>query len=587
MSNVLVTVTNTGWIHKCTIEALLKISQEKSHNVEIRLPTENPYENNLNHIVKDFIDGNFDYWLQIDSDNAPIRNPLELISLDKDVMLMPYLQWHCTNEDIELGNYPIVCLIMDDVGDGFKEHKNMSGLQEVDAGGSGCMLIARKVLQKLQFPFTRTFDRYGRVEIGVDFNFCRRARDLGFKIWCHYDYPVTHFKQLELREVKAAFESYFLRKTAKSNTSGRDLTFYYGISREKWSGDTHLKRGVAGAHEGTLYLAPELSKLGWNVTVYTHCDKEKKIDGVTWIPFQLWNRFDMQDVTIACRIPGLFRRFVNSKVRIADLHDVGDPMQLNAISNNVDKIFVKSNFHRSLYPEVLDDKFSVIPYGVDISAIEYIKQMNNIERDPYLIVNTAAPDRSLGTLIKLFLEVKKRVPEAKLAWAYGWSLFDDLYSNNERMMKWKQTVIETMELHGIVNLDRITHEEVTKLYLKARVYAYPTHFPETFCISVLKAQICGAIPVTTDYGALNETVQQGFKIHTEEPGEMKWGWDFDYGIDDRIVQQEWIDCVVRILENPISSKEFIDTTKFEHYDWKVVAKLWDKELTQLLSNIQN
>ncbi|GAG30208.1 unnamed protein product, partial [marine sediment metagenome] len=186
MKKVLITITNTNWIHRNTVLVLLKLQLEQRYETVIDLPTENPYENNLNHIVKKFINSDFDYWLQIDSDNAPTKNPLDLVELDKDIMLLPYLQWHCTNEDIQKGNYPIYTVIMDDVGEGFKEHKDMKGLQKVDAGGSGCMLIARRVLEKMS-PFVRTYDKHGRVVLGVDFNYCRKAREKGFEVWCHYD----------------------------------------------------------------------------------------------------------------------------------------------------------------------------------------------------------------------------------------------------------------------------------------------------------------------------------------------------------------------------------------------------------------
>jgi hypothetical protein len=47
------------------------------------------------------------------------------------------------------------------------------------------------------------------------------------------------------------------------------------------------------------------------------------------------------------------------------------------------------------------------------------------------------------------------------------------------------------------------------------VWAYPTNFSETYCISALEAQAAGAIPVTTRIAALAETVRCGTLL---EPG---------------------------------------------------------------------
>jgi len=569
MKKILITVTNTNWIHRNNVLALLKLQHEKRYQVVIDLPTGNPYENNLNHIVQKFLKGNFDYWLQMDNDNAPTQNPLDLVSLDKDIMLLPYLQWHYTPEDIREANYPIVTLIMDDEGEGFREHKNMSGLQRVDAGGSGCMLIARRVLEQMT-PFTRTHDNFGQVEIGVDFNYCRKAREKGFEVWCHYDYPVQHFKMLELMEVQRAFGSFYAKKYAKKISTGKDLVFYCGPTREKWDGNTHLERGIAGSEEAIIYLAPELAKLGWNVTVYNNCEVRKEIQGVQWIPYTEWNRFDRQDVTILWRCPQVAGQKINSKIICTDLHDVGHPDQLKGLP--LDKIFVKSNFHKSLYTGVADDKFAVISNGIVHNQF----RDKGHYRDPFLILNTSAPDRSLGTLIQLFLKIKKRVPEAKMVWAYGWDLFDELYANDKKMMDWKSSIIEAMEAHDIINLGRITHEETAHLCRRAKIWAYPTTFPEVCCISALKAQAGGAIPVCTNAGALEEYVD-AIKIPVKKVGKR----NYDFGITDADSCRDWVNEVVGIL----SESTELDTQKFEKYDWSNIASMWNIELDKLQGGV--
>lgn len=210
--SVLVTVTNTGKLCKQTSVITNLICADDRYDITLDYPTAIPYENNLNQIARRVIEEGFSYWLQIDSDNEPTKNPLDLIEYDKDLMILPYLQWYNTAVD---GDYPLFIVAMDDVGEGFKEHKNTTGLQQIDAGGSGCMIVSRRVLEAIDIPFERTFDKYGRVEIGVDFNFCRKVRKKGFEIWCHYDYPVKHYKTIELMEMQRAFETYYAKKYGK------------------------------------------------------------------------------------------------------------------------------------------------------------------------------------------------------------------------------------------------------------------------------------------------------------------------------------------------------------------------------------
>lgn len=200
---VLVAVPNTGWIHKQVSFVLLNLLKDK--RVRIIQPTHTPIENNRNLIVRDFLKGGYDYLLMIDSDNPPMNNPLDLIEYHKDIMVLPTPVWHFSKEEKERKQYPIYWNCMDWKGKGWKEHDPKKGLQEIDAGGTGCMLIARRVLEGMEKPFERTIDKDGVVEMGSDYYFCKKVKERGFKVWCHYDYLCRHFNELELGEVIRAF----------------------------------------------------------------------------------------------------------------------------------------------------------------------------------------------------------------------------------------------------------------------------------------------------------------------------------------------------------------------------------------------
>lgn len=203
---ILISVPNTGDICKHVVFSLLKLQMDFRFKSTIILPTHNPYENNLNHIVKDFIDGGYDFWLNIDSDNPPTKNPLDMVHADFDIMGFPTPQLYI-DKDKE-GDRPFYFVAVDAVEGGYKEHQPMEDVQEVDAIGSGCMLIARRVLLKMQQPFMRIYDDYGRVQLGADFNFCRRAKEAGWRIFANYNYPCMHIKRnVEMLELIKAFQA--------------------------------------------------------------------------------------------------------------------------------------------------------------------------------------------------------------------------------------------------------------------------------------------------------------------------------------------------------------------------------------------
>lgn len=200
MTSVYLTVPNgDGWLHKHVHFAVIKILQDGRYRVRHDCPTHSPYVNNLHHCMKDFLNGGEDFWLTIDTDNPPLGNPLDLIEYNCDVVGFPTPVWH---SEIK-GDQPWYFNALDIQGEGYTPHKVCEGIQEVDAVGSGCLLISRQVILKLkdQQPFMRTWNQDGTVDVGGDYSFCRKVKAAGFRIWTHYDYPCRHFNEIELIEL--------------------------------------------------------------------------------------------------------------------------------------------------------------------------------------------------------------------------------------------------------------------------------------------------------------------------------------------------------------------------------------------------
>jgi hypothetical protein len=182
---------------------------DKRYKVKIEWPSNKPYENNLHHIVKDFLKGGYDYWLSMDADNPPLENPLDLVAFDKDIIGLPTPIWHYTGKPGERPIYWNVYKIHGDGSEGYNEWQERDGLQKVDAIGTGCFLIARRVFEDPNMQngaFTRKLNPNGTVDRGNDISFCERARDCGFEVWAHFDYPCNHFSEIELNEVARAIK---------------------------------------------------------------------------------------------------------------------------------------------------------------------------------------------------------------------------------------------------------------------------------------------------------------------------------------------------------------------------------------------
>ena len=206
MKSVYITVPNgSGYLHKHVHFAVCRMLADRRYTIRHDAPTHSPYVNNLHHCVKDFLRGGEDYWLSIDTDNPPINNPLDLIEYDCDVIGLPTPVW-CNKVKGDRPYY-FNALDWDNKEQAYRPHENMKGLQEVDAVGSGCILIARRVILKLkdQQPFMRQWNQDGTVNTGGDYSFCQKVKKAGFKIWAHYGYPCHHFNETSLIEIIEAF----------------------------------------------------------------------------------------------------------------------------------------------------------------------------------------------------------------------------------------------------------------------------------------------------------------------------------------------------------------------------------------------
>ncbi len=204
--SVYITVPNSdGWIHKHVHFAIIKILSDNRYKLRHDCPSHKPYVQNLHKCMWDFLNGGEDYWLTIDTDNPPMNNPLDLVEFDCDIIGCPTPVWH----NVVKGDRPWYFNALDKKDDGYVPHTNCKGLQEVDAVGSGCLLISRRVIIALKDkqPFSRKWNKQGLVDMSGDYSFCEKAKQAGFKIWTHYDYPCMHFNELELGEVIRAFQN--------------------------------------------------------------------------------------------------------------------------------------------------------------------------------------------------------------------------------------------------------------------------------------------------------------------------------------------------------------------------------------------
>lgn len=190
-------VLNQGEIRTDLTQVLNMLVQHESYKIHLSYPTGKPISNNRNTIVSKFLATDCDFLMMIDSDIIPPMNVLQLVDFNKDI-ITPLMFVHQRGK--------LLPLFLKQNKDGMfdvDDYLKKTGLQKADATGTGCIIIKRKVLEHpaLKYPFRNEYDKDGIKTIGLDLNFCQRARKVGFDSWVHLDYLADHHTVYSLKEL--------------------------------------------------------------------------------------------------------------------------------------------------------------------------------------------------------------------------------------------------------------------------------------------------------------------------------------------------------------------------------------------------
>ncbi len=342
----------------------------------------------------------------------------------------------------------------------------------------------------------------------------------------------------------------------------KSVAIFCGPGWTVWSPEFYKKQTnqtfVGGSEEAVILASQELHKQGYKVTVYGDPGREGDYDGVTYLNHFKFNSSDTFSILIGWRNISLFDNKFNAKKTYLWLHDVPVAMDYKPERlANITKIIVLSKAQRELLPGVPEEKFFYSSNGFK----EEFPKIGS-ENIPTRAIWTSSYDRGLQHLLEVWKSVKQAVPKAELRVFYGWQLFDKFYSNNPERMKWKKKIEEQMTQLSVFHGGRVTQGDIEKEYKKAGLWVYPTDFYEINCLSAIKSQAFGAVPVTMNYAALKETVQHGIKI----VGDI---WDSD-------TKKTYTDALIKALSETFDRKAMMKWAR-DKYNWKTVIAEWIKE----------
>jgi glycosyltransferase involved in cell wall biosynthesis len=356
----------------------------------------------------------------------------------------------------------------------------------------------------------------------------------------------------------------FVLQTTFADDSKKTLAiFTYEDSRQSYWDKTSLLSGVTGSEEAIIYMADELAALGYQVTIFANPAPDSPLTDSKFNPRYVNVKYDdetIYDVGIVWRQPYAGHEF-KKKAKEVYLwpHDTHH-WEVSKESAEVFKdVLWLTNWQREQWLTVAPafEKFKNI-YGNGIWP-EFYFPLNKKE-NPYSCIYASNYSRGLEVLLDCWPTVKSLFPKATLDIYYGWQNWGMLSAEKEAKMRAQVDSLQTLDVkeHGMVG-----HPELHKAFSKASFWTYPCIAQETFCITALKAQYSGAIPVIIEGSGLTETCPFGYKSHQVK----------DY-LSNLIIAM--LDSETIKDETRAEMRSFID----EKYTWKKIAEKWHETFSK-------
>jgi glycosyltransferase involved in cell wall biosynthesis len=238
--------------------------------------------------------------------------------------------------------------------------------------------------------------------------------------------------------------------------------------------------------------------------------------------------------------------------------------------NYLDNIIFVSKFQKNEYIKRYKFDESEIRERLKVirNAIEpiYTKndKINKYDGNKIKLIYTSVPERGLRILYEAFNKLYKK-------YNIDLDVFSSyvIYGFPEGDIVHRST-LDLVKKHANINYHgTASNSEVRNALKRAHIFAYPSTYIETSCISLIEAMSAGCLCIHPDIGALSET-SNGYTDMFERNG--------------NVVEQftnELEKGIIKYLNTGIDTRKQIEYIE-QNYSWDIRIKEWESYLNNLL-----
>ena len=284
--------------------------------------------------------------------------------------------------------------------------------------------------------------------------------------------------------------------------------------------DSAYRTPLGGSQSALCYLAEQLATIGHEVWLVNHASHVGVSRGFMCLPMSRVSPEAMQEFDVAivlnwARVGVDLRRLLRADAKLvlwtqhADNQPAMHALAETAIRDAHDAFAFVSDWQRERYAEVyqVDPQRSHVLRNAIGPAFEnrYAAGESILasKRRPPVLAYTSTPFRGLNVLLDVFPQIRAAVPGVTLKVYSSMQVYQVAADRDAAEYGALYEKCRTTE--GVKYVGSLPQPELAKELADVSVLAYPNHFPETSCISVMEAMASGCHVVTSALGALPET----------------------------------------------------------------------------------
>ena len=417
----------------------------------------------------------------------------------------------------------------------------------------------KDILYNLQFFFQFVKDDNNFIKLTNDYIDFLHLNNVNIQ---HFDFLKNNVYIKAGLNIDKYFPKQQSKKFSKNDClSSKNILIFTGFSDINWNYSFMLNKALGGSEKAVAYISRCFPK-DYNIFISGYVAYET-IENVTYIPLhnltQLIENTAFNTIIVSRYISfyEMFKEcsFYQSYIWAHDTELISYGSSLDATqiltkwNNHINGCICLTEWHQKVFIEkypILTNKINIINNGIDINSFKKFNKPNKIKNK---FIYTSRPERGLNLLLNLWQQILAKIPDATLSI----SSYVNFPSTPEDVLL-KNIIDNTDSITYLGNLN------VNKLYEEmssSEYWLYPTHYPETSCITALEMLMSEVICLYYPVAGLPYTIDK-------------------YGI--QVSPNSEIDTIVSLTDEQKIQLKQNGKLYAKSCSWTIRAKSWTKML---------